>query len=197
MKQDLSGRSILVCVCGGIAAYKVCDVVSKLAQARASVNVAMTQRAQHFVGTTTFQALSANPVYTDLFTHVDTKDPQHIRLAQHCDLILVAPCTANMLGKMAHGIADDLVSTLLLAADPKRVLVAPAMNEEMWNHPATQRNAKQVFEDGVQFIGPGEGWQACRTVGVGRMSEPAEILEAIGAKLGALMAQKNPPHFAP
>jgi phosphopantothenoylcysteine decarboxylase/phosphopantothenate--cysteine ligase len=197
MNEDLNSRSILVCVCGGIAAYKVCEVVSKLAQARAQVTVAMTAEAQHFVGATTFQALSANPVYTDLWTHVDAKDPQHIRLAQHADLILVAPCTANMLAKMAQGLADDLVSTLLLAADPRRVVVAPAMNESMWNHPATQRNAKRVFDDGVQFVGPGSGWQACRTVGVGRMSEPVEIVEVIEAKLAKLTTVENPPHFSP
>jgi phosphopantothenoylcysteine synthetase/decarboxylase len=197
MNEELNGRSIVVCVCGGIAAYKVCDVVSKLSQARARVTVAMTDEAQHFVGATTFGALTANAVYTDLWTHVEGKDPQHIRLAQQADLILVAPCTANMLGKMAHGLAGDLVSTLLIAADPKRVLVAPAMNEGMWNHPATQRNAKRVFEDGVQFVGPGNGWQACRTVGVGRMSEPSEILAAIEAKLAVLTTAENPPHFSP
>jgi len=195
--QNLHGRSILVCVCGGIAAYKVCDIVSKLAQARATVTVAMTEESLHFVGATTFQALTANTVYTDLWTHVDGKDPQHIRIAQQSDLILVAPCTANTLAKMANGIANDLVSTLLLAADPKRVVIAPAMNESMWNHPATQRNAKRVFDDGVQFIGPGAGWQACRTVGVGRMSEPKEILEAVEAKLAITEAAANPPHFSP
>ncbi|MGN6370623.1 MAG: flavoprotein [Phycisphaerae bacterium] len=195
--QNLSGRSILVCVCGGIAAYKVCDVVSKLAQARASVTVAMTAEAQQFVGAATFRALAANEVYTDLWTPVGGRDPQHIRLAQQSDLILVAPCTANMLAKMANGIADDLVSVILLAADPKRILAAPAMNEGMWNHPATQRNAKRVFEDGVKFVGPGEGWQACRTVGVGRMSEAVQIVEAVEGKLATSAGVENPPHFSP
>ncbi len=195
--QNLSGRSILVCVCGGIAAYKVCDVVSKLAQAGASVTVAMTGEAQQFVGVATFRALTANEVYTDLWTAVGGKDPQHIRLAQNSDLILVAPCTANMLAKMANGIADELVSVILLAADPKRIVAAPAMNEGMWNHPATQRNAKRVFEDGVRFVGPGEGWQACRTVGVGRMSEAVQIVEAVEGKLAATESAANPPHFSP
>ncbi len=197
MEQDLNGRTILVCVCGGIAAYKVCELVSKLVQAGAVVNVAMTKEATHFVGATTFQALTANPVYTDLWEHVDTKEPQHIRLAQKSDLIVVAPCTANMLGKVAQGIADDLISTLLLAAEPKRVLVAPAMNEAMWNHPATQRNAKQVLADGAQFVGPGTGWQACRTVGVGRMSEAGEILEAVRGKLATLGVHAFPAAFSP
>jgi phosphopantothenoylcysteine decarboxylase/phosphopantothenate--cysteine ligase len=195
MSEKLHGRAVLVCVCGGIAAYKVCEVVSKLAQNGASVTVVMTAEAEHFVGATTFRALTANPVYTDLFAAVDLKDPQHIRLARDADLILVAPCTANTLSKMANGLANDLVSTLLLAADPKKILVAPAMNEGMWNHPATQRNAKRVFEDGAQLVGPGSGWQACRTMGVGRMSEPAEILVAIESKLAA--APAVPQHFTP
>src|SRR3954454_8739967 len=123
--NNLQNRSILVCVCGGIAAYKVCDVVSKLAQAGDSVNVAMTKEAQNFVGPTTFRALSNNPVYTDLWEAVDLKDPNHIRIARNADLILVAPCTGNTLAKMANGIADDLVSTLLLASDPKKIVVVP------------------------------------------------------------------------
>jgi phosphopantothenoylcysteine decarboxylase/phosphopantothenate--cysteine ligase len=195
--NNLQNRSILVCICGGIAAYKICDVVSKLAQAGASVTVAMTREAQNFVGATTFRALSNNSVYTDLWEAVDLKDPNHIRLARNADLILVAPCTGNTLARMANGIADDLVSTILLASEPKKILIAPAMNEGMWNHPATQRNAKQVFEDGAQFIGPGAGWQACRTVGVGRMSEPADILAAIEARLTVTEAAANPPHFTP
>jgi phosphopantothenoylcysteine decarboxylase/phosphopantothenate--cysteine ligase len=197
VNQNLHGRSILVCVCGGIAAYKVCDVVSKLSQAGASVTVAMTKEAQHFVGATTFRALSNNPVYTDLWEPVDLKDPNHIRLARSADLVLVAPCTGNTMAKMANGLADDLVSTLLLACDPKKILVAPAMNEGMWNHPATQRNAKRVFEDGAEFIGPAAGWQACRTQGVGRMSEPADILGAIEARLAKSETAANPPHFTP
>ncbi|MCL2640221.1 MAG: phosphopantothenoylcysteine decarboxylase, partial [Phycisphaerales bacterium] len=162
----MSERSILVCVCGGIAAYKVCEVVSKLSQDGVHVTTAMTAAAQQFVGPTTFQTLTANPVYTGLFA-IDARDPQHIRLARNADLILVAPCTANMLAKLANGIADDHVSSILLAADPKKILLAPAMNEGMWTHPATQRNLKRVLEDGVQTIGPGTGWQACRTLGVG------------------------------
>ncbi len=195
MTSTLSSRSILVCVCGGIAAYKIADVVSKLAQAKASVTVAMTAEAQKFVGPATFRALSANTVYTDLWDHLDGKDPQHIRLAQTADLLLVAPCTANTLARMAQGLAPDLVATILLAADPRKVLIAPAMNEAMWNHPATQRNAKRVFDDGVEFVGPGAGWQACRTVGVGRMSEPAEILAAIEQKLSKDSA--GAAHFTP
>ena len=195
--MNLQHKSIVVCVCGGIAAYKVCDVVSKLAQAKASVHVAMTPEALNFVGATTFQALTANAVYTDLWTAMEGRDPQHIRLAQKADLILVAPCTANMMAKMANGIADELVSTLLLAADPRRVVIAPSMNEGMWNHPATQRNAKRLFEDGYTFVGPGEGWQACRTVGVGRMTEPADILQFVSQRLATQTEVQTPPQFAP
>jgi phosphopantothenoylcysteine decarboxylase/phosphopantothenate--cysteine ligase len=181
--MDLQGKTILVCVTGGIAAYKVCDVVSKLVQAKTTVTVAMTKEAQYFVGPATFQALSGRAVATDMWASRPSEAPPHIDLAQSSDLILVAPCTANMMAKMAHGIADDLVSTLLLAADPRRVVIAPAMNQAMWSHPATRRNAKQLQEDGIQFIGPATGWQACRTVGEGRMSESAEILAWIEKKL--------------
>jgi phosphopantothenoylcysteine decarboxylase/phosphopantothenate--cysteine ligase len=197
MTPTLSSRSLLVCVTGGIAAYKAADLVSKLAQAKAAVTVAMTANAQKFIGPATFRALSANTVYTDLWDHLEGKDPQHIRLAQTADLVVVAPCTANTLAKLAHGLADDLVSTILLATDPRKILIAPAMNEAMWNHPATQRNAKQVFDDGVQFVGPGAGWQACRTIGTGRMSEPADILAAIEAHISARTTATNPPHFTP
>jgi phosphopantothenoylcysteine decarboxylase/phosphopantothenate--cysteine ligase len=195
--MNLQNRSILVCVCGGIAAYKVCDIVSKLAQAKASVTVAMTAEAQKFVGPTTFQALTANTVYTDLWLAMEGKDPQHIRLAQKVDLIMVAPCTGNTMAKLANGLADELVSTILLASDPRRVVIVPAMNEGMWNHPATQRNAKRLIEDGYSFIGPGEGWQACRTIGVGRMAEPVDVLKWVEAKLGASVPVEQPPHFTP
>jgi phosphopantothenoylcysteine decarboxylase/phosphopantothenate--cysteine ligase len=195
MANELNGMKILVCVCGGIAAYKVCEVVSKLSQGGASVHVAMTEESLNFVGAATFQALTANAVYTDLWTSAEGKDPQHIRLAREADLILVAPCTANMMGKMANGIADELVSVLLLAADPKKVVIAPAMNEGMWTHPATQRNAKRLLEDGIQFIGPGTGWQACRTVGVGRMSEAGEIVLWITERMAT--REREAPHFRP
>jgi phosphopantothenoylcysteine decarboxylase/phosphopantothenate--cysteine ligase len=195
--MSLNQKSILVCVCGGIAAYKVCDVVSKLAQAKATVHVAMTPESLHFVGATTFQALTANTVYTDLWTAMEGKDPQHIRLAQKADLILVAPCTANTMAKMANGLADELVSTILLASDPRRVVIAPSMNEGMWTNPATQRNAKRLLDDGYTFVGPGEGWQACRTVGVGRMAEPADIVQFVTQRLDKQTEVATPPHFAP
>lgn len=181
--QNLTKRTILVCLTGGIAAYKVCEVVSKLVQAGAGVHVAMTAEAQHFVGPTTFQALTGNAVATTLWNPSEATPIPHINLAQGADLILVAPATANILAKLAQGIADELVSTLLLAAPPARLLLAPAMNQEMWLHPATQRNVATLAEWGIARVGPATGWQACRTIGPGRMSEPAEILAAVEAKL--------------
>jgi len=178
-----SQRSILVCVCGGIAAYKVCYVVSKLVQSDVRVDVAMTAEAGKFVGPITFEALTGRAVHIEIWKNPDSHDPQHIGLAQNSDMILVAPATANILAKMAHGIADDLVSTLLLAAHPKKISVAPAMNQQMWENPATQANVKLLQERDITLIGPDSGWQACRTVGVGRMSEPKDILKVIGKKL--------------
>lgn len=177
--SELKDKRILLCVTGGIAAYKVCEVASKLTQAGASVHVAMTAEATQFVGAVTFQALTQNPVATTLWHVNETMPIPHVNLAQSVDLILVAPATANIIAKYACGIADELVSSLLLAADPKRVYIAPAMNEQMWNHPATQRNLKTVHEYGVTYIGPANGWQACGTVGVGRMVEASEIIEVV------------------
>ncbi len=179
-----AAQEILICVCGGIAAYKACEVVSALAKANLAVTVAMTPAATKFVGALTFEALSGRRVYTDLWTSADLHDVQHIRLARSSHLICVAPATANIIARMAAGISDDLVSSLLLAADPKKVLLAPAMNEGMWQHPATVRNVKTLSDWGIQLIGPESGWQACRTIGAGRMSEPAAIAERIGAMLG-------------
>lgn len=188
MTNELSSREILVCVTGGIAAYKVCDVVSKLVQAGAGVTVAMTAEAVHFVGPTTFAALTKRAVHTTLWTSsTPGADPiPHIQLAQKADLILVAPATANIIAKLANGIADELVSTLLLAAEPRRLLLTPAMNQGMWSHPATRRNCSRVLDDGAVFVGPGDGWQACRDIGPGRMSEPTEILDAVRGRLTVL-----------
>ncbi len=177
--------SLLVCICGGIAAYKVCHVVSHFAQRQGTVRVAMTAEAMNFVGPLTFEALSGQPVISSLWEISDSKDPQHINLAQRATQILVAPATANILAKLVHGIADDLVSTLLLAASPERIILAPAMNEAMWNNPATQANVHMLVNRNMRFIGPESGWQACRTVGMGRMSEPQAIITALTEHLAA------------
>lgn len=184
-----SNGSILVCVCGGIAAYKTCHVVSRLVQQNFSVHVAMTSAATHFVGPLTFETLSAHPVYLSLWQNPHPGQPPHIQLAQESDLILVAPATADMLAKMAHGLADDLVSSLLLAADPKKIIVAPAMNKMMWQNPATQRNCSLLDQAGINAVGPDSGWQACRTIGGGRMSEPDEILTSITQRLATRPAR--------
>src|SRR6266700_7835552 len=137
--QSLKGREIVVAVCGGIAAYKVADVVSKLVQLGASVTVAMTDEAQRFVTPLTFEALSGRPVRTSTFNLVESSDPQHIALTERADLMLVAPATANIIAKIAHGLCDDLVSLMICAAACP-VVFAPAMNNRMWNHPVAQEN---------------------------------------------------------
>ena len=181
----LKGRRILVGVTGGIAAYKTAHMVSRAAQSGAEVTVAMTDSAARFVGALTFQALSGRPVYTSQWEHIESSDPQHIALARGLDVAVVAPCSMNMLAKLAQGRADDTVSLILGAIDRAAtpVLLAPAMNSQMWGQAATQRNCQLLRDDGFLFVGPGEGWQACREIGPGRMSEPEDILAAL---VGAL-----------
>src|SRR4051794_26391637 len=174
----LKGREIIVAVCGGIAAYKVADVVSKLVQSGAGVSVVMTKEATQFVTPLTFEALSGRKVRTDTFDLVDTSDPQHIALTERSDLMLVAPATANMLAKVSHGLCDDLVS-LMISAAACPVVFAPAMNNRMWEHPVTKENVAKLQKIGYRMIGPAEGWLACRNVGLGRMSEPAEIVQHV------------------
>jgi phosphopantothenoylcysteine synthetase/decarboxylase len=183
----VAGRRIIVGVTGGIAAYKTAMVVSRLAQAGAEVTVAMTEAATHFVTPLTFQALSARPVYTSAWQHIESQDPQHIALATRADLALVAPCTMDCMARLATGRTDDVVTLILSAVDRRKtpVLLAPAMNTVMWAQPSTQRNLRMLIEDGFEFVGPDEGWQACRHVGPGRMSEPEAILDRIGAILAA------------
>lgn len=177
--EAAKGRRIIVGVTGGIAAYKCCIIVSKLAQAGAEVTVAMTEAATHFVTPLTFQALSARPVYTSPWEHMESKDPQHVSLAREAALAIVAPCTMDCVSKLATGRTDDVVTLILSAIDRTitPVLLAPSMNAAMWSQNSTQRNLKTLQEDGFQFVGPADGWQACRTTGAGRMSEPEEILE--------------------
>jgi phosphopantothenoylcysteine decarboxylase/phosphopantothenate--cysteine ligase len=178
------GRRVLVGVTGGIAAYKTATIVSRLAQAGAEVRVAMTPAATKFVTPLTFQALSGHPVYTSAWDHHESSDPQHVALASACDLAIVAPCTMDCLARLAAGLTDDVVTLILSVIDRSRtpVLLCPAMNAAMWTQPSTQRNLATLAADGFRFIGPAEGWQACRTIGAGRMSEPEEILrEATGA----------------
>lgn len=176
-------RRIFVGVTGGIAVYKVATVVSRLAQGGASVTVAMTEAATRFVTPLTFQALSARPVYTSPWEHLESKDPQHVSLASGLDAAVIAPCTMDCMANLASGRASDVVTLILSAIDRKKtpVLLAPSMNAVMWAQPSTQRNLATLIEDGFQIVGPEDGWQACRTSGTGRMSEPEAILTAIAA----------------
>ena len=174
----LKGREIIVAVCGGIAAYKVADVVSKLAQLGAGVTVCMTKGAQKFITPLTFEALSGRPVRTGTFELVESSDPQHVALTERADLMLVAPATNNIIAKVAHGLCDDLVSLMVCAAACP-VVFAPAMNNRMWGHPIAQGNVAKLASLGYQFIGPEAGWLACRNVGTGRLSEPQKIVEAV------------------
>jgi len=173
---------ILVGVTGGIAAYKTADLVSKLVQAGAKVTVAMTESATKFVGPTTFEALTNRPVYRSMFHPVEHPQGEHIGLARRADLYVVAPATADFLASAATGRAESLVTTLALTVTCP-ILIAPAMNTEMWNKPPVQRNLKQVEEDGLHIIQPGAGWLSCGQIGPGRMAEPSEILERIGELL--------------
>jgi phosphopantothenoylcysteine decarboxylase/phosphopantothenate--cysteine ligase len=174
----LKGREVVVGVCGWIAAYKVADVVSKLAQRGAGVTVCMTAEAQRFVTPLTFEALSGRAVRTGTFDLVESSDPQHISLTERADLMLVAPATNNIIAKVAHGLTDDLVSLMICAAACP-VVFAPAMNNRMWAHPVAQENVAKLKGLGYRFIGPEEGWLACRNVGAGRLSEPGTIVEEV------------------
>jgi phosphopantothenoylcysteine decarboxylase/phosphopantothenate--cysteine ligase len=178
MAGPLQGQRVLLCVCGGIAAYKAADLVRRLGDAGAQVQVAMTENATRFIGTATFQTLSGRPVRTSLWDEAAEAAMGHIELARWPNRILVAPATANMLAKLAHGFADDLVSTLCLATDAP-IAVAPAMNRLMWANDATQANVAMLRSRGVAIIGPGAGEQACGEVGEGRLLEPDAIVAAL------------------
>ncbi len=168
---------VLLGVTGCIGAYKAAEVLRGLQKAGVQVRVIMTQHATEFVRPATFEALSGQPVIVRMFAQPDHSAIEHIATAREADLLLIAPATANILAKFAHGIADDFLSTVYLS-NTNPVLIAPAMNVEMWNHPATQANLKTLRERGVQFAEPGVGYQACGEVGVGRLAEPDEIVAA-------------------
>jgi phosphopantothenoylcysteine decarboxylase/phosphopantothenate--cysteine ligase len=174
----LSGKKIVLGVCGGIAAYKAAALCSKLTQAGAEVRVIMTQSAVKFVAPLTFQTLSRHHVFVDTFEEKDAAVVAHIDLADHADLFVIAPATANLIGKMALGLGDDMLSTTLLATTAP-IMVAPAMNVHMYAHPAVQQNMQTLRERGVQFVEPGVGQLACGYVGKGRLAEPEELLAAI------------------
>jgi len=180
----LADRRILLIIGGGIAAYKSLDLIRRLRERGASVRAVMTAAAQEFVTPLSVGALTADHVFTDLFDRQDEQDVGHIRLAREADLIVVAPATADLMAKLANGLAGDLASAVLLATD-RPVLMAPAMNPRMWAHPATRRNRARLAADGVAFVGPATGEMAeAGEAGEGRMAEPLEIVAAIEAALG-------------
>lgn len=174
----LAGRKILLIIGGGIAAYKSLDLIRRLRERGASVVPVLTKGGAEFVTPLSVSALAGEKLYRDLFDLGDEAEMGHIQLSRAADLVVVAPATADLMGKMANGQANDLATTLLMATD-KRVLIAPAMNVRMWEHAATKRNAKLLKKDGVLFVGPNEGDMACGEYGPGRMAEPLEIVAAI------------------
>ena len=178
----LDGKRILLVISGGVAAYKSLELIRILTGRGASVRCAMTEGARRFVAPLSVAALSGDRVYTDLFSPADEAEMGHIRLSREADLVVVAPATADLMARMAAGLADDLAAAVLLATD-KPVLLAPAMNVAMWRHAATRRNAARLLADGIVTVGPEAGDLACGEVGSGRMSEPEAIADAIGALL--------------
>jgi phosphopantothenoylcysteine decarboxylase/phosphopantothenate--cysteine ligase len=174
----MTGKRILLIISGGIAAYKALELIRLLRRRDHGVTCVLTDNGGQFVTPLSLQALSESKVYTELFSLTDESEMGHIQLSRAADLVVVAPATANILAKMAAGLADDLASTLLLATD-KRVLVAPAMNVRMWLHPATQANMATLAQRGVLVVDPNEGAMACNEFGPGRLAEPPEILAAI------------------
>lgn len=180
----LASKRILLIIGGGIAAYKSLDLIRRLKERGAAVTPVLTRAAEEFVTPLSVAALAGEKAYRDLFDLTDEAEMGHIQLSRSADLVVVAPATADLMGKMAGGLANDLASTLLMATDTP-VLCAPAMNVRMWDHPATRRNFEQLQADGIRFVGPNEGDMACGEYGPGRMSEPLEIVAAIEASLGS------------
>jgi phosphopantothenoylcysteine synthetase/decarboxylase len=180
----MSNKNIVLGVTGSIAAHKAADLASLLTKAGASVNVVMTADAQRFITPLPFKTLSRHAVVTDLYDEEEGWKPTHIQLADEAALLLVAPATANCLAKFAHGLADDALSCIALALNPKaKILIAPAMNGKMWLHPATQENVARLKQRGVEFIGPDEGMLSCGYEGVGRLWP----VEQIAARAVALL----------
>ena len=177
---ELSGKRLVVGMTGGVACYKVAELVRRLLDQGATVDVVMTEAATRFITPVTMQALSGRPVFVDAWDDRMPNNMAHINLTRGADLVLIAPASADFMAKLAHGMADDLLSTLCLAS-PRPIAVVPAMNREMWDKPATQRNVAQLRADGLQVMGPASGDQACGETGDGRMLEPADILAEVMA----------------
>ncbi|MHC4221169.1 MAG: flavoprotein [Planctomycetota bacterium] len=178
-KTQLDGVNVLLGVTGGIAAYKAVDLAAKVARAGANVKTVMTENACQLIGPKSFEAVTNSAVFTDLWGTGKKYKIDHINLADWAQIVVIVPATANIIAKIANGICDDLLSTVLCACWKKPNLIAPAMNTNMWENPALQRNINTIKDMSFQLIGPGEGFLACGKQGIGRMAEPEEILEAI------------------
>ena len=178
-ESNLKDMNVLLGVSGGVAAYKAVDLASKLAAAGAKIKTVMTESACEFIKPKSFEAVTGLEVYTSLWSSPDEYKIGHISLADWSDIAVVVPATANIIGKIANGICDDLLSTVLCASWQKVKILAPAMNDKMWNNPAVQQNVKTVKEMGFELIGPVEGRLACGTEAIGRMAEAADILERV------------------
>jgi phosphopantothenoylcysteine decarboxylase/phosphopantothenate--cysteine ligase len=184
MGSGVCNSNIVLGVTGGIAAYKAVDLASKLTAAGAKVKCVMTENACQFIRPKSFEAVTHNQVFTSMWQSPKGFDIEHIDLADIADIVVVAPATANIIAKTATGICDDLLSTTLCTCHNKKVLIAPAMNTNMWNNPVTQKNVETIKSMGFKTIGPESGRLACGTEGLGRMAEPAQIIEAIENLLG-------------
>jgi phosphopantothenoylcysteine decarboxylase/phosphopantothenate--cysteine ligase len=180
----MKGRRVCLGVTGCIAAYKAAELASAMVQKEAEVTVVMTESATHLVGPATFEALTGRPVYTEMWQSHSPSAMQHIAVADWAEVVLVAPATANILGKVASGIADDLLSTILMTVDVP-VMFAPAMNTRMWKNPIVQANVARLREVGYRFVDPEEGFLACGTFGMGRLADPKRILAALVELLAA------------
>ncbi len=179
-----AGKQIVLAVTGSIAAYKAAELVRLMVRQNWDVQVILTEAAQKFVGELTFRSLSRHPVMTGMFDNPEVWQPEHIAIAERADVFVVAPCTARAIAGMAQGLADDLLGCTYLAVRAP-VVIAPAMNERMWTHAATRANLALLQARGAQVVSPGEGELACGTVGLGRMAEPAAIMEAVTRALAA------------
>jgi phosphopantothenoylcysteine decarboxylase len=178
MSSHLANREILLGVSGGVAAYKAADLCSRLVQLGAKVSVIMTESAHQFIGATTFEALTGRTVHSHPFQAREHFQGEHIGLARRAEIVVVAPATAQTIARLAHGMADDLLSTTLLVTTVP-VVIAPAMNCDMWAKPAVQRNVDVLANDGYHIVGPEEGWLSCGQIGAGRMADPLLILRVM------------------
>ncbi len=190
-RSNLENINILLGVSGGIAAYKAVDLASKLACAGANLKIVMTENARRLVTEKSFEAVTGSEVFTSLWSGCEEYKIGHVNLADWTDIVVVAPATANIIGKMANGICDDLLSTVLCTCCQKPILLAPAMNVNMWLNPAVQQNIKTLTKRGIELIGPEKGRLACGTEGIGRMSEPQDIIRRIERVASKLNRKKG------